>query len=160
MKANRIPGTKSYYVTDDGRIFSTDHGFLVEMTPSLAENGYLRVQIIKEGEERRWFPVHRLVLDSHVGERPTMECNHKNGIKTDNRLENLEWLSAAENKKHAAEVLKRFTGENNGSSKLTEAIVREIKKSELTAKELALKYGVTRECVYHIKNGKTWRHVT
>lgn len=45
--------------------------------------------------------VHRLVLQSFTGDKPDLVVNHKNGIKTDNRLENLEWCTISENTKHS-----------------------------------------------------------
>ena len=50
--------------------------------------------------------IHRLVLDAFVGEKlKGMQCNHKNGIKTDNKLENLEWVTPSQNRKHAYHLL-------------------------------------------------------
>lgn len=45
--------------------------------------------------------VHRLVAECYIGPRRDRTVNHKNGIKTDNRVENLEYVSAGENTTHA-----------------------------------------------------------
>jgi hypothetical protein len=159
LKASKIPGTENFYVTSDGRVFSTEKGFLVELHLSKAENGYLRVQVVKNGT-RQWQPVHRLVLQACSNAAPKEQVNHKNGDKTDNRLENLEWVTPEENRRHSIEQLGHtFKGTKNPSSKITEEDVRFIRQSSLTPKELAEKFGITREAIYAINNRRTWLHV-
>lgn len=69
---------------------------------SRKRGGYQMVGLFKPGAPRnnRNKYVHRLVLSSFVGVVLDAEINHKNGIKTDNRLENLEWVTRKENIHH------------------------------------------------------------
>ena len=62
--------------------------------------GYMLVDMRKEG--KRYIKcVHRLVAETFISNPENKpEVNHKNGIKTDNRMENLEWVSHSENNKH------------------------------------------------------------
>lgn len=65
------------------------------------KKGYLRVELYLDGS-RRAAKVHRLVAVAFL--RPQKNrpyVNHKNGIKTDNRVENLEWVTSKENTRHA-----------------------------------------------------------
>lgn len=70
----------------------------------LKSTGYLQVV----GSKRKKRFVHRLVAAEFVGGyRPGLVVNHKNGVRDDNCLENLEWVTQAENNKHAFDVLNR-----------------------------------------------------
>lgn len=61
------------------------------------ERGYLRVGLYKRAQLRSHH-VHTLVLEAFVGPRPDgMVCCHRNGVSTDNRLENLRWDTISAN---------------------------------------------------------------
>jgi len=103
-----IPGYEGRYdVSDLGRVRSlrSNHGPLSiptakhpTLTPSFP---YLVVALSVKGRARIW-PVHRLVLLAFVGSlpdtKPRMETRHLNGNKLDNRLANLAYGSAVDNK--------------------------------------------------------------
>ena len=80
--------------------------------------GYLRATLMKNGEGKS-FAVHRLVcmafLDNPENKRTV---NHKNGNKTDNRLENLEWMTHSENHLHSYEQLARKSSMSGKSGAL------------------------------------------
>lgn len=79
------------------------------MKQYLSDRGYLKVILSKNGEATK-YSTHRLLMLSAIGEHPELkEVNHKNGIKTDNRLSNLEWSNRSKNIKHSFEVLGRKT---------------------------------------------------
>lgn len=99
-----IAGTDWYEVSDTGLVRSIDHrdslgrfkkGTLLRQ--ALNKNGYPAVTIYRSGKPYTR-PVHRHVLENFIGPCPDgMECLHKNGVRDDNRLENLRWGTHTEN---------------------------------------------------------------
>ena len=92
----KIPELDDYSATPDGRIYSHKCGRF--LTKQIDGKGYETVMLMINGECRRR-RVHRLVAITYLG-KPTktgMTVNHKNEIKTDNCVENLEWIELADN---------------------------------------------------------------
>lgn len=98
-----------YEVSTEGQVrsWADSHGGR-RLAPRLLKlqkstSGYLQARL-PHGSGFKWFSVHRLVLRAFEG-GDGQHVNHKNGVKTDNRVANLEWSSASENLKHAYRVL-------------------------------------------------------
>jgi hypothetical protein len=138
-----------YEVSDLGNIRSKR--FKKPLKPVMNNAGYGRVQL--SSSKRRAF-IHRLVAIAFLGDRPGLQVNHINGIKLDNRVSNLEWLTASENDLHAFKTgLKRPV---LGNCKLTESQAREIRSSNDDVLKLSTKFNVSPRTVRDIKNGVTW----
>lgn len=75
--------------------------------PSLGNTGYLMIDLFKNNS-RKTFLVHRLMTETFL-ENPDNKAtvNHKDGNKTNNNLNNLEWATYSENAKHSYEYLGR-----------------------------------------------------
>lgn len=132
-------------------------GRLVKGSPNNC--GYLQVQFWAGRTRReRIRLVHHLVMEAFVGQRPEGHVvNHKNGVKTDNRLVNLEYCTPAENSTHAAQVLRV------GRSKLGEGEAIAIRWMRAhcgtTHRALAAMFGVSQPAITHILTRKTYAWV-
>ena len=72
------------------------------VTGTLAHNGYVHIGLIVDGKQR-WALAHRLVAETFL-EPPTekqTDVNHRNKVRADNRLSNLEWVTRSQNMRHA-----------------------------------------------------------
>jgi len=97
-----VPYTR-YEVSNQGRVRNTHTSRMLR--PCKHNCGYLFVFLYYKGQSRICY-VHNLVATAFVeGWREGLQVNHKNGVKTDNRAENLEWVTASENRQHASDVL-------------------------------------------------------
>lgn len=70
----------------------------------ISQFGYIRIGLYKDSKIKD-MAIHRLVAESfikNINNKPFI--NHINGIKTDNRKENLEWVTASENMQHALKL--------------------------------------------------------
>lgn len=90
-----------YSITKDGDVFShVNDKWLVK---SHDRDGYFRVTLTRNGrDDQVSFRVARLVAETYLDNPENKPCvNHINGCKTDDRIENLEWVTHQENTKHA-----------------------------------------------------------
>ncbi len=157
-----------YQVSNIGRVKSLNYNHTNTpkiMKPGKIPKGYLIVNLFDNGSRKTMY-IHRLVGFAFLKkskEKP--EVNHKNGCKTDNRVDNLEWVSPSENTFHAIETgLRNNVGEHNGRSKLSDVEVAEIKnlysQGGYVQRELGEMYGVAGSHINAIVNNKSRKSPT
>ncbi len=136
----------------------------------LSNDGYLMVKLCSAPNPVNKIGIHRIVGIAFLSESRTKEkvfINHKNGIKTDNRVENLEWCTPRENNLHAFRTgLSKYVvpkrGSQHGNAVLKECDVLAIRKliaDNMTDIKIAQKFGVVPSCIHKIRSGKNWGHL-
>ena len=164
-----VKGYEGFYcVSDDGEIKALErtmhkgkchrtwHEHILKT--AIDAKGYLRTSLSKNGKTST-VKIHRVVAEAFL-ENPfdLPQVNHIDGNKQNNSVSNLEWISQSDNMKHACKTgLKLCSGENNSCSKLTVHDVVEIRNSDLTQKELANLYGVSKTTIARVIHHKSWK---
>lgn len=163
-----IPGYEGWYsastlgrIRRDRRGVGTHAGRILK--PLKGFHGYVRIFLNRHGIHRQ-FAVHRLVCAAFFGPCPEgYEVNHKHGIKHDNRITELEYVTRGENNRHAYQtgLTQMRHGEMAPGARLTKADVIQIRQllKTMPVKHVADRFGVARGTVSDIKHGLTWRRV-
>jgi hypothetical protein len=174
-----IPGFENYEVNLRGQVISKERfrrGVSRNGSPSRLRfprrlmklqtdaDGYLRVGMRRATDGKSVNKsIHQIIAMVFLGPPPAGKCvNHKNGIKTDNRPENLEYVTPAENNRHAlATGLNQQVGESHHASKLTNSTVLKIRqlRGTVSVTELATRFNVTPSLISAVQTGKVWRNV-
>lgn len=156
-----VPGYPAYAITRNGVVYVKNTGRIMAQVSNHA--GYKCVSLTNENG-RKQLKVHRLVLMAFrpVGSMDKLQVNHKDGNKTNNSLDNLEWCTGRENIRHARKTgLKTYDqhGEKNNFHKLTEENVQFIlaNLNSYTDREFAEMFNVTVSNINYIRRGKTWK---
>jgi hypothetical protein len=168
-----VPNFPGYRVGNDGSVWSQwdscrwgrvrkERWRRMKLSPN--PRGYPRVNLaLSERKTYKTFRVHRLVLEAFVGPCPDgLECRHKNGVKTDNRLENLIWGTPEENRGDNHTHGTYQNGENHSQAKLEAAQVLEIRRRRAAGeslKQLAEEFGVNVPNISSIVNRRSWKHL-
>lgn len=152
-----------YQISNYGRVKSFPRNTTSKiriMKPLLSRSGYLYVSLKKKKTKRFRFEIHRLVALAFI---PNPEnkttVNHKDGIKLNNCVENLEWATKSENMQHSYDIGLRK------SSNLTLEDVKHIREiyipsnREYGARALSKKFGVAHTTILDIVHGKSYKNI-
>ena len=141
-----------YYASICGNVFSKKNGIFLK--PYKNKRGYLSVKLSIKGKAKTYL-LHRLIAKAFYGDS-NLTVDHINNIKSDNRPENLRYISALENHRKAILDNSIKCGCGHYKSKLSSNQIKEIRISNLSQKELSKKYGVDQSSISRIKSGKSY----
>lgn len=123
------------------------------------KNGrYHQVMLSKNGAPYYRY-VHRLVAQAFI---PTVDgkkiINHKNGVKTDNRVENLEWSTMSENMQHAYDsgFMPTKIGPNSKFDECDVLDMRSMYRNGIKIKDIAIRYDSRYATIWRIVKNKRW----
>jgi hypothetical protein len=130
------------------------------MRCTTTRQGYLQLGLCRSGRQKSYL-VHRLVLMAFYGDNPPeIQCNHIDGVKTNNHVNNLEWATRLENMTHAYQTgLVAKKGEMNHNAVLNWKKVGQIRKAlkkGAKPKELSEIFGVVPGHIWAIGKNIRW----
>ncbi len=157
-----------YQISNFGRVksFKNRNGKkerILKPSRDKSGNGYLFVNLCKNGK-RKICCIHKLILCNFkpINNLNNFECNHIDGNKLNNYMDNLEWCTKSENQLHAYRTGLKISlkGEDHGRSKLKESNIKEIrmllKKGEYSQRRIAEIFDVSQQQISRIKSGQRW----
>lgn len=152
-----IPGSGGKYEVSNFGAVRSNEGLILKRRYD--RGGYYGFMIRLNGSRKRYWS-HRLVLEAFGFPQPDgMEANHLNGIRDDNRLENLQWVTRRQNCDHKKILGTWPSGEKNGRARLTAPIVKAIRgllAQGNKQKHLAARFGVSHQLISEIHRGNCW----
>lgn len=151
-----------YDVSDHGRVRrilagqGAIAGKILKWRPDT--KGYPQVHLCRDGRSRN-SPIHRLVAAAFIGPCPSRkEINHSDGIKANNAVENLKYVTHVQNSQHASKMGLLIRGEKVHCAKLTEEDVHSVRRvlGIETEASIAKRMGVGKTCINSIATGHSW----
>ena len=151
-------------IKKNGKVFNPKTGRYIG---AIGSGRYIKISMKDMKRNKiRSIQVHRLLWIIYKGIIPYgKEINHKDGIKTNNKLSNLEVVSPTRNKQHAKEtgLLGSCKGEKNSQSKFKDSTILKLRKkfreNKINLNYIINKYKVSRFTASSIITGYTYRHV-
>ena len=161
-----------YEISNKGNIRNAETGKILKQF--LSKFGYKILTVRPEMYVQKNVRIHQLVAEAFLGEKPEgYVINHKDGDKTNNNVENLEYVTPSQNNQHALDMGLRkppdmskyaLRGEKHPYATITENDVRMIlelhEKTGFGCRRLAKLTGISYGVIDGILMGKTWKHVS
>jgi len=162
-----IIGYDNYEISSCGRVKSTKYSNVYIQKQRLTKDGYVKATLTINSKAKE-FTIHRLVAKYFIDNPLNLETvNHKNGMKTDNNVANLEWMDRHSQLQHAYNMglKKPMQGINNANSKLSSYDIKYIREHYMVRSQefgtvaLGLKFGVDNSIIGKVVKGKTYKNI-
>lgn len=139
-----------YFITIDGDVISHRRGAPRTLSPKTDRDGYLEVCICNPPGTRIMCKVHRIVANAFISNPEGLsQVNHKDGVKTNNTITNLEWCTPRTNLRHARDQKLRVY-------KLDQATADAIRCEHLSVAELVSKYKISETQIRRVLKKECW----
>lgn len=154
-----ITNSRNYYITPDGRVFSGSKELKQTKTPQ----GYLKVRIYYVDGTSRDQKVHRLVAMEYIpNPLNKKEVNHIDANKTNNDISNLEWVTHAENMRHAHDNNLITYGFETANSHYSEEQIRKVfqlMQEGWRYKDISKETGVGYQHIINLRNNHRHKNI-
>lgn len=158
MKNMREIGFDDYCVTDDGSIYSLKSKKFLNLQYN--DNGYVTVTLRKDGKTKT-LRVHRLVAMMYLTDTyfEGAHVNHIDGDKTNNHVNNLEWVTREENMRHAYDNDLVISKPKTLSDDYLHLICQALESGSRVV-DVARMFSVEREIIDRIYRGTLFKHIS
>lgn len=165
MRWRKVVGFPRYLVSDCGKVWDTKKLRFITITPR-DKKGYRCCWLRDETNVGKVESYHRILAKAFIDNpRGKAEVNHIDGNKSNNQLNNLEWVTRKENADHAWEnnlIKIKCVGVKSNFSKFSEETIKGIlsyKGTGLLQKDVAKKFNCSRQYVSRLWRGERWTHL-
>lgn len=165
LPVNNIFNLKDYYyISNYGRVYSKFSDTLISLRNNA--KGYKLVSLRTNTDSIKSILVHRLLMVTFkpIENFELYDVNHIDGIKYNNHIDNLEWVTRKENIIHAYTTGLNYSCENSLNATINNDIAKEICKmletNIYTTSEIANVFNIPTHIVYDIKRGHTWKQIS
>jgi len=175
-----IPGFPGYHIDRTGRVWSAHRKGRIPRgawsrwldcrdwtlrQPWRDPEGYLHHTLVRDGEgNRQRIALHILVATTFLGSRPEgLVVAHLDGDKSNNRVENLAYVTQRENIEHKRDHGTMHCGDRSHLSRLTDhqcSRMLDCLRAGFSRREVAGAFGVTVSHVAALKTGRIRKHLT
>ena len=150
-------GNTKYLISKEGFVKNEKTGRILKTQNN--GNGYQKITLTIKGIQVQKY-IHRLVAEYFIPKvKGKKQVNHKNGIKTDNRVENLEWVNNSENQIHAHLNNLKPNGNKLWNGKFSEKDIKlifELDKKGVKRFLIAKRMNCSKSTISDILNGKRY----